>query len=203
MTGRKVLPLQTHMFPTGIVVQIRPVSEFTKAHMEMAARKQNPPPPAPMHKVEIGGQMVEEANEADPDYEKALQSYNAEIAMKVMDGTIELSVEVEIDQGELDRVKRGLELMGTPLNEISDKVAYVKHCCMIDVERDVTALFAAIQDITGPKEETVQAATAMFQGDVSGPGHLQLPDPAIGGGVQPVLRDLGSAALAPDGRTDL
>lgn len=197
--GRDVPPLKAHTFPTGITVELRPVSEFTKAHMEMAARKQHPAPSAPVVETPLGL----EANEADPDYEAALRTYNAEIAIKVMDDTIELAVEVEVDQTELDRVKRAMELLGTPLSEISDKVAYVKHCCMVDVERDVTSLITAIQDITGPKEEAVQAATAMFPRDLSGPRDLQLPDQAIGDRVQPVLRDAGSAALEADGRTNV
>lgn len=197
--GRHVAPLPAFTFPTGITVSLRPVSEFTKAHMEMAARKLNPAPQAPIVQTELGP----EANEADPDYERALQTYNAEISMRVMDGTIELAVEVEVDERELERVKKAMELVGTPLTEISNKVAYIKHCCMVDVERDVTALFGAIQDITGPKEETVQAATAMFQGDVSGPGRISLPDAAERSGVLPVLRDASGAPLAPDGRTDV
>lgn len=197
--GRAVQPLPTFTFPTGITVSLRPISEFTKAHMEMTARRQHPAPAAPIVQTELGP----EANEADPDYERELQTYNAEISMRVMDGTIELAVEVEVDERELERVRRAMELVGTPLNEISDKVAYIKHCCMVDVERDVTAFFAAIQDITGPKEETVQAAMAMFPSDVSGQGRISLPDEAERGGVLPILRDAPGAPLAPDGRTDV
>lgn len=192
--GRHVAPLPTFTFPTGITVSLRPVSEFTKAHMEMAARKQHPAPQPPIVQTELGP----EANEADPDYEKALATYNAGISMKVMDGTIELAVEVEVDEAELERVKNVMELIGTPLNEISDKVAYVKHCCMVDVERDVTALFGAIQDITGPKEEAVEAAVAMFPGDLQRPGRVQLPDEAVGGGILPVFRDAAGTALEAD-----
>jgi len=179
--GRVVAPLETYTFPTGITVSIRPVSEFTKAHMEMAARRQDPPPDPPRNAPESAAAKIgEEFNEADPDYEATLQRYNAKIAMRVMDGTIELAVEVDVDEDELNRIKRTMELVGTPLEEISDKVAYVKHCLVTDVQRDITGLITAIQDITGPKEATVQAATDMFQGDIPGTGRIQIQSEAIG-----------------------
>lgn len=163
--GRAVLPLATHTFSNGRTVQIRPVSQFTLAHIEIAARKAKAPPPIPVHHVEIGGQTVEEPNDADPEYQEALARYNGEINFKVMDGTIELGVEVEVDQDELARITRVMDMLGTPLNEVSEKVAYVKHVCMTDVGRDASALVAAIQALSGPTPEAVEAHVAMFPGD--------------------------------------
>lgn len=166
--GRHAPPLATHTFMTGRTVELHPVSQFTIAHIEISARKATPAPPIPVHRVEINGQMVEEMNDADPAYQEALNRYNGEINFKVMDGTIELGVEVEVDEAELNRVKRAMEIVGTPLNEISDKVAYVKHCCMTDIVRDSQLLIMAIQALSGPTPEAVDAHVAMFSGDVSG-----------------------------------
>lgn len=166
--GRVVEALATHTFANGRAVQIRPVSQFTLAHIEMAARKANPAPPVPVHRVEINGQMIDEPNDADMDYQDALARYNGEINFKVMDGTIELGVEVDVDERELERIKRAMELIGTPLTEVSDKVAYVKHVCMTDVGRDAPGLMRAIQALTGPTPEAVDAHVAMFPDDLPG-----------------------------------
>ena len=47
--GRAVPALATFTFANGVVAQLRPISQFTRAHIETQARKQHPapkPPPA-------------------------------------------------------------------------------------------------------------------------------------------------------------
>ena len=52
--------------------------------------------------------------------------------MAVMDALMELAVDIEIDQAALEKVNATMALIGMPLDEISDKVAYIKHCCITD-----------------------------------------------------------------------
>lgn len=164
--GRAVPPLATFTFPvSGVTVQIRPMSQFTIAHIEMAARRKFPSPQPPLFTADYGDGPKQEPNPAHPDYQAELKNHKALISGKIMDGMIELGVEVEIDQVRLDEVKRVMELIGTPLDEVSEKVAYVKHCCVVDIAKELPALGAALRGVT---EEAVTEHAAAFPGDVQG-----------------------------------
>jgi hypothetical protein len=95
-----------------------------------------------------------------------LKAYQAELSIHMFDAMAELCVEVDIDERALDRVRGPLQILGLPLDEISDKVAYIKHCCMYDIATETTALMAAIQSLIGPREEDVDDHIATFQGNV-------------------------------------
>lgn len=164
--GRTPPPLATYTFPiSGITVSIRPMSQFTIAHIELAARRAIPSPTPPLYTHDFGDGPVQQPNPADPEYQQALKTHRAIISSKVMDGMIELGVEVAIDDVRLDEIKRVMDLIGTPLEEVSDKVAYVKHCCVIDIEKELPALGAAMRGVT---EEAVTEHAAAFPGDLPG-----------------------------------
>lgn len=165
--GRTVPELNTFVFANGAVATLRPVSQFTQAHIEMKMRKKHRAPEPPMNVVNYGDGEKLEPNYADPQYERDQQEYLALISSKVFEGVIELGIEIEVDEEELDRVSSLLERLGTPLDEFSDKVAYIKHCCMFDIQRESEALRAAMDKMLGPREEDVADHTATFQGDVS------------------------------------
>ena len=74
----------------------------------------------------------------------------------------------EVD-AELARVADTLARLGMPLEERSDKIAYIKHCCMFDVATEGQALMQALQQAITPRPEEVAAQIATFRSDVSGP----------------------------------
>lgn len=166
--GRAVPDLTTFTFASGAVATLRPVSQFTQAHIEIEMRKQHPAPEPPMNEVDYGDGKKLEPNYGDPAYEQALRMHQMLISSKVMEATIELGVEIEVDQVALDRVRLVMERIGVPLDEISDKVAYIKHCCMFDIEHEGPLLADAMRALIGPRQEDVDDHIATFQDDVSG-----------------------------------
>lgn len=168
--GRAVPPLTEYIFANGAVAQLRPISQFTRAHIETQARRQHPAPKPPLNEVDYGdGRTVLEPNLADPDYALAMQEYQTTIGYAALEGMIELAVEIEIDTAELARVADTLARLGMPLEERSDKIAYIKHCCMFDVATEGQALMQALQQAITPRPEEVAAQIATFRSDVSGP----------------------------------
>jgi len=165
--GRTVPDLATFTFASGATATLRPVSQFTQAHIEIEMRKKHAAPPPPMNEVDYGDGKKLEPNYSDPEYEQAVQRYQALISSKVFEATIELGVEIEVDAAKLERVSAVMERIGTPLDEISDKVAYIKHCCMFDIEHEGPLLAEAMRALIGPRAEDVADHIATFQGDVS------------------------------------
>ena len=165
--GRAVPPLATFTFANGAVARLRPVSQFTRAHMEIAARTAHPAPPPPLNAVDYGdGKTVMEPNAADPDYQAAMQQHQVTVGHLVFEGLIELGVEIAIDQAALNRVTETLARLGMPLDEKSDKIAYIKHCCMFDLATEGPALRQAMEQLLTPRQGDVDAQLATFPADV-------------------------------------
>jgi len=168
--GRAVPEAATYTFANGVVARLQSVSQFTIAHVEIQARKKFPPPEPPQNEVDYGdGNKKWESNYSDPRYEMAMQRYNTFISMKAFDVIMELGIEVAVDTQALDRIKRAMDLVGTPLDEISDKVAYIKHCCLRDIEHGMPELQAAMRSMLGPREEDVADHIATFPNQLSRP----------------------------------
>ncbi len=166
--GRAAPPLVHHTFPNGAVATIRQISQFTLASLEVACARQWPKPTPPLAPG-VGGEL--EPNPADPEYQTALQRWQVEQALHVMDAMLDLAVDIDVDSGELARIMDLFARMGQPLEEISDKVAYLKHCCVLDMDRDLMPLARLIRGGI-PQEEDVSAHVATFSGDVGANGHL-------------------------------
>ena len=92
---------------------------------------------------------------------------------------LELSIDVEIDHNVLKRLMADMERIGEPLHEISDKVAYIKHCCVRSSD-ELSDLSALVQ---GNVEVAAQAAAATFSRDVPGEAAIEMEPAAIGGTV--------------------
>lgn len=165
-TGRAVPAPLTHTFPNGVIATVRQPSQFTLAAIEIGVQKQHPKPQPPLAPG-VGGEM--EPNPADPRYEAALTEWQQAIQLHVFAALLELYVDVEIDQATLDTLRGSLDRIGIALDEISDKVAYIKHCCVQDVARDLAPVAALIRGQV-PTEADVQAHVDMFPRDVGGPG---------------------------------
>lgn len=165
--GRAVPDLTTFTFANGAVATLRPVSQFTQAHIEIQMRKQHPAPDPPMNAVNYGDGEKLEPNYSDPAYERAMQQHQMLISSKVMEATIELGVEIAVDPAALARVAAVMERIGVPLDEISDKVAYIKHCCMFDIEHEGPQLAEAMRALIGPRAEDVDDHLATFPDQLS------------------------------------
>lgn len=168
LKGRAVPPLKQFTFPiSGVTIFYRPVSQFMLSHIEMDARVNFPPPEPPTFEYDTDDGKRRDLNYADPGYQHAMNVHRAELSGKTVDGAIEAGVEVEIDHAELDRITSIMERLGTPLHEISDKVAYVKYCCIIDIGLEIPLL---VNRLKGVNEEAIQAKQESFPGDVQSQG---------------------------------
>lgn len=172
-----------HTFPNGATATIRRMSQFTIASLEIGIGKAYPKPAPPLAPG-IGGAM--EPNPADPEYAAAVQRWQLETQLRVMDAMLDYAVDIEVDQAALDDVRTLFERVGAPLDEISDKVAYIKHCCVFDLSRDLSAVSALIRDGI-PTEADVQAHVETFRGDVERNGHLSNPRAARQSADEPVV----------------
>jgi len=163
-TGRAVPAPLTHTFPNGAVATVTQPSQFTMATIEIGVAKKWPRPEPPLAPG-VGGDL--EPNAADPGYADAVTAWQTAHQLRVLDALLELYVDVEIDHVALDALAGALDRIGVPLAEISDKVAYIKHICVIDVARDLAPLAMLLRGQL-PTEADVQAHADTFPCDVGG-----------------------------------
>jgi len=159
-------PLATYTFKNGAIATIHTVGAMTIAHVTQGAEKKIPQVAIPVFTVDMGDGPTEQPNPTDPAYQAAVARRRGLVNLTVMDALIELAVDIAIDRAALDRVNTTMEMISMPLDEISEKVAYVKHCCITDGSElgDLGAL------IRGDIEEAVEAATATFSDHVPAAG---------------------------------
>lgn len=173
-------PLPTHTFKNGAVATVHRIGQMTIAHIAAGAQKKFAPVPVPTFAVDMGAGLTQEPNPADPAYQRAVAARSNQVNLAVMDALIELAVSITIDVAALDTLKATMDLIGMPLEEISDKVAYIKHCCITDGDE----LGALANLIKGELEVAVDAATATFPRDLPGPPAVALEPAAVGSPVQ-------------------
>lgn len=162
--GRVAPDPPTYTFPNGKVARLHPVSQFTQAAIEIGIRKAFPAPPPPMNDVDYGdGKIKQEPNPSDPDYVASLRRYQAEYSQRMFSAIIDLAADIEVDQAALGRVRAMFEQHGIPFDEPSDKVAYVKHCCIFNLTEEMPRFMAALRDLMGPKEEDVADHVETFR----------------------------------------
>jgi hypothetical protein len=160
--GRMVEPLPTYRFKNGAVATIHHIGQMTIAHVAAGAEKKIPKIPVPTFMEDLGEGPKPKPNPTDHAYQQAVASRGGQVNLAVMDALIELAVEVEIDHAALDRLNATMELIGMPLDEVSEKVAFIKHCCITDGSE----LGKLANLIKGELEEAVEAATATFSSDI-------------------------------------
>lgn len=168
-TGRAVPAPQEFTFPNGKLARISRVSQFTLGNLQAAAQRRIPRPAPPLA-AGVGGAM--EPNPADPDYEAALITWQQQIALAINDLTLDLAVQLTLDdddRGELEQLRATLERLDAPLDEVSDKVAYIKHIALAGVGeatelRDqLVALLSLATGKAAPTEADVTAHVATFR----------------------------------------
>jgi len=79
---------------------------------------------------------------------------------------IAMGVSIEIDHAALQAMKDAMASVGAPITE-TDKVAYVKYCCMLD-SQDFHLFREFVQGRARPNREAVQAHKDTFPADVEG-----------------------------------
>lgn len=168
--GRAAPPAPTYTFPGGQVATLHAVSQFTQASIEIGIRKAYPPPSPPMNEVDYGdGKIKLEPNPSDPNHIEALRRYQADYSQRLFAAIIDLAADIEVDHAALGRVTAMFEQHGIPFDEPSDKVAYVKHCCIFDIAEEMPKFMTALRDLMGPKEEDVADHVTTFPDDIPGP----------------------------------
>jgi hypothetical protein len=162
--GRTPEPLPTYTFKNGAVAHVHHVGQMTMAHVAAGAQKKYPTIPVPTFAVDLGDGIKQEPNPAHPEYQAAVAERNGKVNFAIMEALMEMAVDIEIDHAALDRIKSTLELIGMPLQEISEKVAYIKHCCITDGHEMATLS----KLMTGITEEAIEAQTATFPDNLPG-----------------------------------
>lgn len=151
--GRGVAPLPDFTFKdTGITVQIRKVSPL----LGMEIRKAFPPPKPPVVETPLGP----EENEADPDYEAAMQAYGLMIEEKASRLYIKRGVECVVDQEAVERLRADMRDEGITL-EGDDKYLYIRYIC-VGSQEDYQDLLIAISRRSQPTEVAVAEAVETF-----------------------------------------
>lgn len=193
--GRTVAPLPKFIFPdSGITVGIRKLGPFTLDKIRLGLAKKMQPPPPPVVKVNYGTEAdpdwKEEPNPADPEYKKALAEHEATIeqamGMELIQKILTFSVDVDIDEGEVERAKQLLLDLGTPPEELegmSSQRVYLEHVC-IKSPRDLAELQQAVTGMSMPSEANVQMHVDTFQRPIQGEAPIQLSGAPIGDEVQ-------------------
>jgi hypothetical protein len=172
-------PLPTYRFKNGAVATIHHIGQMTIAHIAQGAEKKIAQIPVPLFTVDMGDGPKAQPNPTAPAYQQAVAARSNQVNLAVMDALIELAVDIEIDRMALDQLNATMELIGMPLSEISDKVAYIKHCCITDGSE----LGKLANLIKGELEEAAEAAAATFSGDVPPPAAVPLELAVVGSPV--------------------
>jgi len=162
--GRTPEPLPTYTFENGATATVHRVGQMTIAHIAATVEQQIDQIPIPTFATDMGAGLVEQPNIASKEYQADVAARRGKVNLAVMDALIDLAIDIEIDQAEVERVKSSMERIGMPLHEVSDKVLFIKHCCVTDGS-ELAALSKLIQ---GNMEVAVAAQTATFSGDVPG-----------------------------------
>lgn len=156
---------------SGYTVEYRSIGPTTMYEINLAVRKEFPEPAPPLNSVTgLDGKEHQEANPADPDYVAALEAYQQDYAMKVMDRMLDvmtdLAIEGEVDTNAVARFRRGMRRSGVALPE-DDRDVWVRHI-LIASERDLQTLQAAVLRRSQPTEEAIREKVVSFPGDVQG-----------------------------------
>lgn len=172
--GRAVPPLPLYIFKdSGITVGLRKIAPNTQAQLSIQIQREYPKPAPPVNQTELGA----EANEADPDYLKAVREWERASAMALnrkMFTLAALECECAVDMDEVARKQRSFRAVGFTWEESPDlsdeeraKVFYIEHIACATTE-DLREFYEAVTRRSQPTEAAVQAHVDSFRGDVSG-----------------------------------
>lgn len=164
---------------TGVTVQIKRIPTLL---LDDFWRSLPLPPKPPMQKVTYGSEEREEANPRHPDYLKALNEYDYDLGVRMLEFAVEFGVECEIDGAAVAAVRGWAEKAGAELPK-DDKVVYVTRvlCQPRDLWRIRNAVFGRLE----PREEEIRRKADSFRRPVQGKKHLRVAAPEVGSDVPP------------------
>jgi hypothetical protein len=162
--------LTTYTFKTGLTVQIKKVNTLLMNEI----RKSFPPPRPPKERVNYGTKeapdLVEEVNEASPEYTAALDKYNQDLEMLTRKILVKRGVIYTLTPEQKEEVKQlreDMEETGGPELDKDDKLVFIAYLAIGD-EDDYTRLIRTIVATSQPTEEKVKENQDSFRGDVQG-----------------------------------
>jgi hypothetical protein len=168
--GRTVPPLPEVTLPhSGYTVQIRPIGPLTLNELSKAVRKEIPAPVAPLNEVTgLDGRPGQEANEADPDYIAAMESYeatvNAEVGNRILKLIAVRAIASPIDQEAVQQLRVDMAAVGVTLPD-DDREVFFSHILVTHTD-DLAAIQTAVLQRSMPTEEVVTQKTADFRDPV-------------------------------------
>lgn len=126
-------------------------------------RKANPRPEAPLQRVGVNGHETYERNTIHPDYLEAVKRWNNDLNFLTTQTIISMGVAEEMDDEKRAEVAELRQEAGAylPLPE-DDRDAWIYFIAIQDDE-DFKALGKAIQELSTPTEEAIQAQVERFR----------------------------------------
>lgn len=160
----KVQELVPHVVKdTGITLMIRKVSPLLGAELQRAF----PRPQPPLQEVDYGdGKKVMEPNPANPDYAKAVATYESDLEIKLQSLLIKRGVVIELGEEEKAAVKELRAFWKTEFSkelDKDDKTVYVSFIAL-GTREDTEELINAIMRRSQPTEAATAEVKANFPG---------------------------------------
>lgn len=145
---------------TGETIQIYPISQVA---LTLQAKREFPPPKAPMIEVEIAGKLIVERNSADPDYIEAVSLWESLLQFEVTGRIIKrIALKqylTDVQKEEVAELRKELEDEDLP---DSDKRLWLTEIAIGD-DSDLQKLLKVVSGLADPSREGVEAAKTNFR----------------------------------------
>jgi len=160
---------------TGVMIRVRPVANLIVADIARGFPEPKPP------KVYIEEKAREDVNPNDPDYLKALNDRQTEMAMAINDAFLLMGTEIISVPDDVPKVEDAawvarLAILGikSPEDEYSRYLAWLKYIAA-PLATDVIALIRGVGDLSAVSEDEVQAVADGFRREDAGRTDLSGP----------------------------
>lgn len=160
-------PKEVVLPDSGATVRVKFVGPLLLNDLRKAAMRGLTKPRPPQVVVAYPQGERAETNENDPDYRVALTEYDTTVGMRFLEKLIRYGVDytlTEADQTQVAALKSDPDL---ELGDLTDLHVFVSRC-LVQTDRDLEALQAAILGYAQPTEAQVAAAADTFRGDLPG-----------------------------------
>ena len=174
---RAVPPLLNHTFQdTGMTVQLRKLSPFLQDDVTTTLRKADRAAGTyPMPPIVAGVEGKLEANDSDPDYQKAAYKYEVELRPRVQEKLMSLAIVRGIvfefgepEQAMVKELRQQMSDLGIVTEtDVSDRELYITRICCGSKE-DIRELYDAMFKRTVPTSAEVDDQKATFPDNSSG-----------------------------------
>jgi len=166
--GRKVPAFPELTLPdSGVTLQIiGAMGPLIQQALGNQLRRERPEPRPPENLVDYGdGKKAKEPNYSDPDYEKALTSYNVwlqnEAGNRALNYIIANCIDADVDEAAVARTRKGMAAMGIDLAEVDDREVYLRYVVFTS-PKDLDALVEVVERKSKPTEAVIQEEVASF-----------------------------------------